>query len=77
MEEEAFQINLKSIKNSDKFFAAIRPHYNFLDCYLMVNLALILSGSIADRAGKYQGRRDEVMQCTKINELRCRLEVFF
>ena len=34
VEEEAFQINLKSIKNSAEFFAAIRPHYNFIDCLL-------------------------------------------
>ena len=77
VKEEPFQINLKSIKNSDEFFAAIRPHYNFLDCYLMVNLALILSGSIADRARRYQYRINKVMKCTKIKKMHRRLGCFF
>ena len=77
-EQTAFQVNLDSIENnSDNVFNAIIPHYNFLDCYLMVNLALVLSGSIADRACKYQDRRNEVMKCTEIDRLHRQLGHFF
>ena len=77
-EEKVFQINLDSIQNnSDNFFNAIRPHYNFLDCYLMVNLAIILSGSIADWAGKYERKIKEVMKCTEIDRLHRQLGRFF
>ena len=43
----------------------------------MVNLALILSGSIADRARRYRYKRNKVMKCTEIDCLHRQLGGFF
>ena len=50
----AFPItSLQSVKTTEDFFQAIMPHYNFLNCYLIVSLAMLLSGSIITRANNY------------------------
>ena len=41
-EQKAFKIQLDSVQTNDQFFKAIRPHYSFINCYLIVNLAHLL-----------------------------------
>ena len=53
-EHTAVQIKaLQCVKTTDEFFQAILPHYSFLNCHLIVRLATLLSGSIAQRANEY------------------------
>ena len=56
-DQKAFTIQLELVETTDQFFDAIRPHYSFLNCFLIVNLALLLySDSIVSKANKYKDR---------------------
>ena len=65
----AFPItSLQSVKTTEDFFQAIMPHYNFLNCYLIVSLAMLLSGSIITRANRYS---DAVKTFKKDTRVKC------
>ena len=76
-EEKAFEIEFRSVQTTDQFFKAIRPHYNFLDCYLIISLALLLSNSIACRAKTYKKKAEKFMKKAKVESLRQMLEPYF
>ena len=68
-EQRAFPIKaLESVQTTADFFQAIKPHYNFLNCHLIVSLAILLSGSVAVRANEHN---DEVKQFKKDTRVMC------
>ena len=76
-EEQAFGIEFQSVQTTDQFFKAIRPHYNFLDCYLIISLALLLSRSVAHKAKTYKKKAEQFMKEAKVESLRKMLEPYF
>ena len=51
-----------SVKGTDQFFEAIRPHCNFLDPFIVVHLAQKLGGSIAKKAKLYNYQTENFMK---------------
>ena len=39
-QHQTFDIDFRSVQTADDFFRKLNPHYSFLDCYLIVSLAL-------------------------------------
>ena len=58
-----------SVNDTDQFFEAIRPHYNFLDPFIVVHLAQKLGGSIARKAKLYSCQTEDFMKRTEIKDL--------
>ena len=75
-EQRAFDINY-NVETVDEFFDAVRPHYSFLNCYLIVSLALLLSGHIASIAREYTSRTQRFMRESEVVTLRSQLGPFF
>ena len=76
-EQKAFNVELQSVQTTDQFFQAIKPHYNFLDCYLIISLAILLSGNIAHKANQYKDRSKQFMRKTSVRDLQNKLEQYF
>ena len=78
MEERAFSIpdllSAKSVQNPEEYFKAIYPFYNFLNCYLIIRLAVFLSGCIANRAEEYEKEVDQFKETTEVTLLRDNLD---
>ena len=76
-EQKAFNVELQSVQTTDEFLRAIKPHYNFLDFYLIFSLTLLLSNAIAHRAKQYKEKTEIFMKETKVRDLREKLEKYF
>ena len=78
MEERAFYIpdllSAKSVQNPEEYFKAIYPFYSFLNCYLIIRLAVFLSGCIANRAEEYKKELDQFKETTEVTLLQNNLE---
>ena len=78
MEERAFYIpdllSAKSVQNPEEYFKAIYPFYSFLNCYLIIRLAVFLSGCIANRAEEYEKEVDQFKETTEVTLLRDNLD---
>ena len=77
-EEKAYCIpQLQSVRSHIDYFEAIQPFYSFLNCHLIVCLAVLLSGSIARRAKQYDRKIETFKNTTQIIKLRNTLDCFF
>ena len=77
-EQKAFTIQLELVQTTDQFFDAIRPHYSFLNCFLIVNLALLLySDSIVSKANEYEDRIRKFRKEKKVAQLRGNLQRYY
>ena len=76
-EQKAFEVKLELVKTADQFLNAITPHYNFLDCYLLIRIAILLSGSVARKAKKYERKAENFMKETKVRDLSNTLNPYF
>ena len=76
-EQKAFNVELQSVQTTDQFFQAIKPHYNFLDCYLIISLAILLSGNVAHKANQYKDRSKQFMRKTSVKDLQNKLQQYF
>ena len=75
MEERAFYIpDLLSAQNPEEYFDAIYHFYSFLNCHLIIRLAVFLSGYIANRAEEYKKELDQFKETTEVTLLRNNLE---
>ena len=77
MEERAFYIpdlSAKSVQNPEEYFTAIYPFYSFLNCYLIIRLAVFLSGCIANRAEEYEKEIDRFKETNEVTLLRDNLD---
>ena len=68
---------VSEVKNVAEFFDVIKPHYTFLNCYLLVDLALSLLPSVKHSAQEYIRKVDEFMKSTKVISLHKTLNRFF
>ena len=58
---------ITTVQTTDEFFRAIDPFYTFLNCQLILSIALLLSGSIAaEQANKYDSRITRFKKSTKV-----------
>ena len=69
-------ISLQSVTSINDFFKAISPHCNFLDCYLIIHLAMLLSESVAARARKYSAAVKAFSKDTRVKHLYDTLKEF-
>ena len=80
MEERAFCIpdllSAKSVQNPEEYFKAIYPFYSFLNCYLIIRLAVFLSGCIANRAEEYEKKVDRFKETNEVRLLRDNLDKY-
>ena len=76
-QHQAFDIDFQSVQTTDDFFRKLNPHYSFLDCYLIVSLALLLSQAIASKAKQYKEETEHFMINTEIINLHQQLEKYF
>ena len=76
-QHQAFNIDLQSVQTTGTFLDAIRAHYTFLNCFLIVSLASLLSNTIASKAYEYECRTITFMKSTTIFELHNRLKIHF
>ena len=53
------------VRNVAEFFDIIKPHYTFLNCYLLVNLALCLLPSLEQSAQEYISKVKELKKISK------------
>ena len=60
---------LWSVKTVHEYFKVIHPFYTFLNCYLIVRLAVFLSGAAAVEAKKYKQRVDKFKKTTEVDDL--------
>ncbi len=60
---------ITTVKTTDEFFRAIRPFYTFLNCQLILSIALYLCGSIAEQANEYDSRITRFRKNTKVKYL--------
>ena len=60
---------LTEVKNVAEFFDVIKPHYTFLNCYLLVNLALSFLPSLKQNAQEYVGKVEEFKKGTKVRSV--------
>ena len=75
---KAFSIEFPlSVETTDQFFDAIRPHYTFLEPYIVVQLAQKLGKSISLEAKSYNCRTQEFMKCTELSDLHKKLNPTF
>ena len=77
VEEQKTVISSDDVDTTDQFFQAVRPHYNFLDYFLIVSLAVLLSGHIASIAREYRSRTQRFTRESEVVTLRSQLEPFF
>ena len=79
MQQRAFHVpDLWPVRNADKFFKAIHPFYSFLNCYLIIRLAIeFLSGTTANRAQNYEKDVNRFKDTTEIRLLRDQLDIYF
>ena len=68
---------LTEVRNVAEFFNVIEPHYTFLNCYLLVNLALSLLPSLKQSAQEYKSKVEEFKKGTKVKSLHKILTRFF
>ena len=68
---------LTEVRNVAEFFDVIEPHYTFLNCYLLVNLALSLLPSLKQSAQEYKSKVEEFKKGTKVKSLHKILTHFF
>ena len=77
-DRRAYKIcGLTDVRNVKEFFDVIEPHYTFLNCYLLVNLALSLLQSVKESAQKYEGKIEEFKNSVKVRSLHKTLDHFF
>ena len=76
-QHKAFPVSLNSVSTSDDFFHAIKPHYNFLNFYLLLSLTIFLSDTIATKSRKYAEDVQSFMMYTKIEDLPQKLKHYF
>ena len=77
-DQKAFTIQLELVQTTDQFFDAIRPHYSFLNCFLIVNLALLLySDSVVSKANEYEDRIKKFRKEKKVAQLRGNLKSYY
>ena len=80
MEERAFYIpdlfSAKSVQNPQEYFKAIYPFYNFINCYLIIRLAVFLSGCVANRAEEYEKEVDRFKEKNEVRLLRDNLDKY-
>ena len=68
--EKAFQIkDIESVTSTRDFFQAILPFYTFLNCHLIIRIALFLSGPIAEEANDYDSKIIRFRKSTKVKFL--------
>ena len=62
---------LDSVKTISEYLKVIEPHYNFLNCYLMVPFLvyLLFPSSVDQRAAEYRTELGKFMRSTKIAQL--------
>ena len=81
MQQRAFHVPayVWSVRNADKFFEAIHQFYSFLDCYLIISLAIefLSSGTTANRARNYKKDVNRFKDTTEIRLLRDQLDIYF
>ena len=65
-----------SVKDTDQFFEAIRPHYDFLNPFIVVHLAQKLGDSIAKKAKLYSCQSEDFMKRTEIKDLHDKLKPY-
>ena len=65
-----------SVKDTNQFFEAIRPHCNFLDPFIVVNLAQKLGGLSAKQAKLYICQTEDFMKRTEIKDLHNKLKPY-
>ena len=70
-------IRLRDVSNVAEFFDVIEPHYTFLNCYLLVNLALSLLPSVKQSAQEYVSKVEEFKKGTEVRSLHKTLTHFF
>ena len=68
---------LRNVENPHDYFEAIQPHYSFLNCHLIIFLAVFLSGNIAKRAKKYEKSVQSFKGSTQVNKLHNKLDRYF
>ena len=75
----AFEINFPPlVQTTDQFFDAIRPHYNFLDCSIVIRLALQLTSTeVHTEANAYNRRVYRFLNTKKVEDLQQKLEPYF
>ena len=69
---------LQNVENPRDYFEAIRPHYSFLNCHLMIFLAVFLIW-LHSKAGK-KGMKKSVQsfkESTQVNDLHNKLDRYF
>ena len=74
---DVYDIEFQSVQSANQFFKKIKPHYNFLDCYLLVDLACLRSDEIAKEAQTYREKTELFMRNTEIVELHQQLQPYF
>ena len=78
MEERAYTVpeRLFSVQNSYEYFQVIQPLYSFLNCYLIIRLAVFLlaESCIANRAQEYEKKVERFKEMTEVTLLRDNLE---
>ena len=77
-QKKAYKITgLTEVKSVVEFFDVIEPHYTFLNCYLLVSLALSLLPSVKQSAQEYASKVEEFIISTEGRSLHETLEIFF
>ena len=77
-EQRAYKIEqLQKIQTIDDFFNTIHPHYTFLNCSLMINLAFLISKSVFLKAKTYDSDIKVFKKETKLRDLRHALMPYF
>ena len=69
---------LDSVQTVSEYLKVIKPHYNFLNCYLLVPflVSLLSPSSVDQRALEYRTELDKFMRSTKIAHLRNTLQQY-
>ena len=76
-EQITSEIQFRSTLDTDNFFDAIRPHYSFLNCSLIIGLTRFLSESVRLKAEVYKHENKQFKKETKVVELRKTLEPYY
>ena len=65
------------VRNVAEFFDVIKPHYTFLNCYLLVNLVLFLLPSVKQSAQEYKKKIEDFKKSVQVRSLHKLLTHFF
>ena len=76
-EHKAFQIDFHSVQTTEKFFQAIEPHYNFLNCFIIFRIARELKGTIANKAEEYNSKTEKFRKETQVVKLHKNLQPYY